>query len=61
MLARATRMMMGPSRASISPKIIVLSIMPRSVENLLTRMPEGVVSKNLPGHLTIDYIMFSWT
>lgn len=24
-------------------------------------MPEGVESKNLPGHLTIDYIIFPWT
>ena len=51
----------GPSRASISPNIILLSMIPRSFENLLTKIPEGVVSKKLPGHLTIDSIIFSCT
>lgn len=60
MLIIAMMMIDGPSSASINPKIIILSRIPKSFENLFTSIPEGVVSKNEPGHLTIVYIMFSW-
>ena len=56
----ATMMRTGPSSASIMPKKSTLSIIPISFENLLTRVPEGVVSKNLPGQRTIDWIIFKW-
>ncbi len=37
-----------------------LSITPKSLENLLTRTPEGVMSKKLIGQRTIAYIILLW-
>jgi hypothetical protein len=42
----------GPSIVSIITKTSVLSKIPKSLENLLMSLPEGVMSKKLEGHLT---------
>jgi hypothetical protein len=60
MLAIATRITIGPSSESISAKTRLLSITPKSFENLFTRIPEGVESKKLPGLRTMASIIFSW-
>ncbi len=49
---------MGPSIPSIMAKIKMLSIMLRSFENLFVSIPEGVISKKLPGLRTIALIIF---
>ena len=60
-LTKAMVIIIGPSTASNRPKIILLSMTPKSVENLLTKMPEGLLSKYFPGQRIIDSIIFSWT
>ena len=54
----AAMMDIGPSKESIIERIRILSITPRSLENLLASTPEGVQSKKLPGLRTIASIMF---
>ena len=44
---------MGPSTASIKTNIKAKSSIPKSFENLFTRMPEGVESKKWAGLRTI--------
>ena len=44
---------MGPSKESFIETIRILSITPKSLENLLVSIPEGVLSKKLPGLRTI--------
>lgn len=58
-LMMATIKIMGPSVKSNKLKTILLSMIPKSVENLLTRTPEGVESKKWPGLRMIDYIILS--
>ena len=49
----------GPYIASDKAKNKLLSMVPRSLESLLIKIPEEVVSKKLEGLLTIEFIMFS--
>lgn len=44
---------------SMKPMIKVLSMMPRSFENLLIKIPDGVVSKKWQGLRIIALIIFS--
>ncbi len=48
----------GPSIVSVSKKEIVLSKIPKSFENLLTSLPEGIVSKNAIYVRTKLYIIY---
>jgi len=57
-LASAVTIIMGPSINSHTPKTILISTNPTSVENLLMRIPEGVLSKYLQGQWMIASIMF---
>ena len=59
MLIIAIIIIEGPYKASINPNIIMLSITPKSFENLFINNPEGVLSKKLPGERTIVKTMFS--
>ena len=45
---------------SVCPNTRLLSIIPRSFENLLMRIPEGVASKKWLGLRMVDSIMSSW-
>ena len=54
----AMKIRTGPSIASDKAKNKLLSIVPRSFESLLIKIPEGVVSKKLEGLLAIDFIIF---
>jgi len=59
MLTKATRDEAGPSNISDIEDERELSKMPRSLENLLMIIPEGVVSKNEAGLRTIPLIICS--
>jgi hypothetical protein len=56
---KATMDKAGPSNISIIEYERELSKMPRSLENLLMSIPEGVLSKKEPGLRTMPLIIFS--
>ena len=57
-LRKATKTLIGPSKASVIVKYKLLSIIPKSFESLLTIKPEEVSSKKLEGLRTIESIIF---
>jgi len=57
-LISITMDMIGPSIISVNEKGRVLSSNPKSLENVLSSLPEGVTSKNFVGDLTNPYIIF---
>ena len=60
-LTIAMIMIKGPSTESQREKMMLVSMMPKSVENLLVSIPEGLLSKNVAGLRIIESIILSCT